>query len=126
MLHRLLLILAGQLCAGLLFAAPSQSGERVALVIGNSEYIDEQINDLPNSAQDAKDISRALPVLGFRVTSGTDLTRAEILTLVQNMQRSLNSDDVALFYFAGQAIKLGSENFLTPVDAYGTDEATIR
>lgn len=105
------------------------SGEVVAVgagVIGNSEYVSEQINDLPNSAQDAKDISRVLRTLGFRVTSGTDLTRTEILTLVQDVQRSLRPDDVTLFYFAGHAIQLGSENFLIPVDAYGTDEATIR
>jgi len=69
MLHRLLLILTG-----LVFAGSALSGERVALVIGNSEYIDEQIADLPNSAQDAKDISHMLHLLGFRVTSGTDLT----------------------------------------------------
>jgi hypothetical protein len=121
MLHRLLLIFTG-----LLFAGASFAGERVALVIGNSEYIDEQINDLPNSAQDAKDISRTLQALGFRVTSGIDVTRAEILTLVQDVQRSLQPDDVALFYFAGHAIQLGSENFLIPVDAYGSDEASIR
>lgn len=121
MLHRLLLILMG-----LVWASTALSGDRIALVIGNSEYINEQINDLPNSAQDAKDIAQTLRSLGFRVTSGTDLTRAEILMLVQQVQKSLKPEDVALFYFAGHAIQLGSENFLIPVDAYGTDEATIR
>ena len=121
MLHRMIFIVVGLLLAGASFAA-----DRVALVIGNSDYIDPQINDLPNSAQDAKDISRALQNLGFRVTTGIDVTRAQLLTLAQDVQRSLSPDDVALFYFAGHAIQLGSENFLIPVDAYGSDEETIR
>ncbi len=119
MLRRIFLVLAGLLCA-----SASYSGERVALVIGNSNY--EKITDLPNAAQDALDVSQKLTALGFRVSSGIDLTRSEILSLTQDVQKSLNPGDVALFYFAGHAIQLGSENFLIPVDAYGSDEETLR
>jgi len=121
MLRRLLFVLAGLLCA-----SASYSGERVALVIGNSDYRHEGIPDLPNAAQDALDITQKLKSLGFRVSSGIDLTRSEILSLTQDVQNALNVGDVALFYYAGHAVQLGSENFLIPVDANGSDEETLR
>lgn len=121
MLRRLFLVLVG-----LLYASASYSGERVALVIGNSDYRHEGIPDLPNAAQDALDMSQKLRSLGFRVSSGVDLTRSEILSLTQDVQNALKPGDVALFYYAGHAIQLGSENFLIPVDAYGSDQETLR
>lgn len=119
MLRLLICVLLTALSAGSTIA-----GEKVALVIGNSRY--EHVSYLPNASQDAEDLSRSLRNLGFRVVSGTDLTRTEILTLAQNMQKILKPDDVALFYFSGHAVQIGTENFLIPIDAFGDDEETIR
>ncbi|TLP69043.1 YARHG domain-containing protein [Parasedimentitalea maritima] len=114
------------LILALFIASASYATERVALVIGNSDYQHATVKDLPNAAQDARDVSQRLSSLGFRVHSGIDLTRSEILRLTQDVQKSLNAGDIALFYFAGHAIQLGAENFLIPVDAYGNDEETLR
>lgn len=100
------------------------ASEKVALVIGNSQY--KHVSVLPNAAQDAFDVAQVLDGLGFRVMQGTDLTRAEILRLAQKVRRSLGPDDIALFYFAGHAIQIGAENFIVPVDASGQDEQAIR
>ncbi|WP_420411732.1 caspase family protein [Roseibium sp.] len=100
------------------------SGEKVALVIGNSRY--EHVSQLPNAAQDATDIAQTLNRLGFRVLYGTDLSRSEILSLAQQTRKSLAPDDIALFYFAGHAVQIGAENFIIPVDAHGEDADTIK
>lgn len=107
-----------------LYIGTTFAGERVALVIGNSRY--EHVSYLPNAAQDAEELSRSLRGLGFRVLLGTDLSRSEILTLAQDMQKTLMPDDIAMFYFSGHAVQFGAENFLIPVDAFGRDEETIR
>ncbi len=100
------------------------AAEKVALVIGNSTY--EHVAHLPNAANDARDIATALEGIGFRVILGTDLARAEILTLTRDVRRRLAPQDIALFYFSGHAVQFGAENYLIPVDAFGSDEATIR
>ncbi len=110
--------------ACLLFCSPSHAGERVALVIGNSEY--EHVARLPNGARDAVDVADVLTGLGFRVISGADQTRAEILTLAREVKRTLKPDDIALFYFSGHAVQIGSENFIIPIDAHGSDLEKVK
>lgn len=90
---------------------------RVALVIGNSDY--EYVSYLPNAVNDARDVAHALKELGFDVIEGFDLTRSEVLRKAQEMQKRLQPDDVAIFYFSGHGVQIGSENFIIPVDANG-------
>jgi len=96
---------------------PAAAANRVALVIGNSNYA--QVPFLPNAVQDARDVAGALRQLGFEVHDGYDLTRAETLRLAADVTGKLGSDDVALFYFSGHGIQIGAENFIIPVDAAG-------
>jgi len=118
--HRLLAGLFGLMIC----ATAAGAGDRVALVIGNSNYAHVQY--LPNAARDARDVAGALRRIGFRVTLGIDLSQAEILELTQDVQRSLKPDDIGLFYFSGHAVQIGSENLLIPVDAFGSDVQSIR
>lgn len=96
---------------------PATAANRVALVIGNSNYA--QVPFLPNAVQDARDVAGALRQLGFEVHDGYDLTRSETLRLAADVTAKLGSDDVALFYFSGHGIQIGAENFIIPVDAAG-------
>ncbi|MCA0869684.1 caspase family protein [Seohaeicola saemankumensis] len=95
-------------------AAPALAG-RVALVMGNGDYIYEK--PLRNAANDARDMAERLRAMGFEVFEGIDLTRDQSLRLVQQFSRAMNVDDTALFYFAGHGIQLGSDNYILPVDA---------
>lgn len=97
---------------------------RVALVIGNSAY--QNVGALVNAERDATDISAALSDLGFRVISGYDLSRAQMLELAQNFQAQLHPGDVALFFFAGHGVQIGAENYIIPVDARGDTSDDIR
>ncbi len=98
--------------------------ERVALVIGNSAYAAAPF--LPNAAQDAKDVSRTLGELGFRVFEGIDLSRSEMLRLAESVTAVLTAQDIALFYFSGHGMQIGSENFIMPIDAIGGDELQLK
>lgn len=111
------------LVAALILSAPAAWAERVALVIGNSGY--QSVAALPNAATDARDVAARLAEIGFVVHSGTDLTRAATLALVDEFSQALQPDDLALFYYAGHGAQIGAENYLIPVDATAADEVSL-
>ena len=106
-------------CLGLLaiwLAAPAGwAGERVALVIGNSEY--EAVGSLDNPRNDALDISVALEGLGFDVLLGRDLTQAAMQQITRDFADAAQDADVALFYYAGHGFQVDGQNYLIPTDA---------
>jgi Caspase domain/YARHG domain/Bacterial SH3 domain len=110
------------------FAAILTSGPvwaaRKAFVVGNSKYL--HTTPLPNPANDARDLGGRLKALGYEVTLGLDVGRAEFLAKFQAFAQALTKDDVALVYFAGHGLQIGGENFLFPVDANIEREADAR
>lgn len=106
----------------LTFATPALAG-RVALVIGNADYA--SAGRLANAGNDAADMAARLTDLGFTVFAGQNLTRAQMLTLLDDYSGALNPDDLALFYYAGHGVQIGAENYIIPVDAAATDEVTL-
>ncbi len=97
--------------------------ERVALVIGNSDYVN--VPTLPNAANDAADMAARLTEMGFAVHSGENLNQAQTLALVEEFGKSLHPQDVALFFYSGHGVQIGTENYIIPVDADATDEPTL-
>ncbi|MGF1476803.1 MAG: SUMF1/EgtB/PvdO family nonheme iron enzyme [Geminicoccaceae bacterium] len=107
-----LLIASLSAAPGVAFAA---TGERVALVIGNSAY--RHVNPLPNPQNDASDIGRELEALGFDVEVGIDLGRRDMWQAIRRFARAIDDAEAALFYYAGHGIQKDQENYLIPVDA---------
>jgi len=89
--------------------------DRVALVMGNGNY--RHAKPLKNAVNDATDVATRLRSMGFTVYEGIDLPRRDALLLVQQVGQRLQYDDTVLFYFAGHATQLGSQNYIMPVDA---------
>ncbi len=92
------------------------SAERVALVIGNSEY---NTNPLINPENDAMDMAARLSELGYRVHGDGPLlqqTLREMQVAIRDFTRSLNPGDLAVFYFAGHGVEYKGTNYLVPVD----------
>jgi len=100
----------------------ASAGNRLALVIGNSEYV--YAPDLKNTANDARDIGNALQDLGFKVELGINLTKSGLLQKVRSITDRLQGSETILFYYAGHAIQVKGENYLAPVDMQITDEKT--
>ena len=69
--------------------APPPADQRVALVIGNSNY--QTAPKLANPGNDAQSVAQLLNSAGFEVTQATDLSRSEMVRAVQDF-----SDKVAI------------------------------
>ena len=100
-------------------AAQSQSTlnalPRVALIIGNTNYIE---SPLKNPGNDAKAIAGELQKVGFKTNLQLDTGRAQLAEAIQTFGADLaKSKGVGLFYYAGHGAQLGWRNYLIPVDA---------
>ncbi len=92
--------------------------QRVALVIGNSNY--QNAPDLANPGNDARSMAQLLNSAGFEVISATDLTQNDMLKVVQDFSAKVaarGQNTVAMVYYAGHGVQLAGENYLVPVDA---------
>jgi len=104
-------------------AAPPQTVERAALVIGNGAYAD---SPLRNPVNDARDMARALGELGFTVILRENATKQEMERAIADFGALLSPGAVALFYYAGHGMQVGGRNYLIPVDARIAAERTVR
>lgn len=97
---------------------PPPVAERVALVIGNSNY--RSFTDLPGARADARLVADALRRQGFTLLGGGpqyDLDWAETVQFMRVFEASMSEGGVAVFYHSGHAAQVAGENFLIPVDA---------
>ncbi|MCK2056108.1 caspase family protein [Methylobacterium sp. 37f] len=97
---------------------------RVALVIGNSNYVNFRPS-LPNPRNDAEDVSAALKEAGFEVFLGVDLTKRGMEDLLYGFARAAIGADAAVTYYAGHGLQYQGRNYLVPVDAKIEDEIDI-
>ncbi|MGE3627049.1 MAG: SUMF1/EgtB/PvdO family nonheme iron enzyme, partial [Hyphomicrobiales bacterium] len=104
------------------FVSPAVA-ERVALVIGNSDYV--HVPYLKNPRNDAAAVATVLERLGFKVVSGIDTTRAQMEQKVRDFALVSRGAEVALFYYAGHGLQVNGHNYLAPVDAKLDDEADL-
>jgi hypothetical protein len=107
-----------------LCATPALADKRVALVVGNSAYVN--VPRLANPANDAKLMAATLRALGFVLVGGSaqlDLDKAHFDSAVQNFGNQLPGADVALFYYAGHGMQVRGSNYLVPIGANPTKEA---
>jgi uncharacterized caspase-like protein len=89
---------------------------RVALVIGNSNY--QKFGQLPNPKRDAAAVAEALQRIGFRqVVVVEDQTRERMLTALRSFRDLADSAEWAVIYYAGHGIEIDGVNYVIPVDA---------
>lgn len=108
------------------YAAPALADKRVALIVGNSAYVN--IPRLENPRNDAKLIADTLRTLGFTLVGGNaqlDLDKEGLDRAVQEFGGQLQGADVALFYYAGHGVGIRGTNFLVPVSANPIREADV-
>jgi hypothetical protein len=92
------------------------TGDRIALVIGNSAY--KNVPALTNPARDADTIASALRSVGFKtVQLRSDLTREKLTDALQSFAAEADKADWAVVYFAGHGLEVNGTNYLIPVDA---------
>lgn len=101
---------------------------RLALVIGNSKYVNPD-EVLPGASNDASDITHALKKHHFLVRTETNLSRQEMMNAVQRFKESLaaaGSNSIGFFYYAGHggANNTNGDNLLLPANAKVKDIAS--
>ncbi len=89
--------------------------DRVALVIGNSQY--PLVGELRNPEHDAKDMAEALRKLNFKVTLKLNVDQEEMETAIIEFGERIKEESVSLFYYAGHGVQIGGENYLIPVQS---------
>lgn len=94
----------------LLFSCLSANANRLAILIGNSEY--EQIGRLDNPANDAKLISQKLQDIGFEVQLHQNLTEIDFNKIIKDLSKNSDKYDSTLIYYAGHAVQLDGVNYL--------------
>ena len=102
---------------------------RLALIIGNSNYT---FAPLRNPENDARDMATALRNLNFDVIEIIDGDKKTMRDAVRDFSDRLDKDGgVGLFYYAGHGIQVKGENFLVPVkhniqEEYEVQDEAIR
>jgi uncharacterized caspase-like protein len=119
------------LIAGLMMSAASPSsavGEarktvpasapRLALVIGNANYV--KLGKLGNPGRDARLMAEKLQQLGFEVTEVADRDLRGMTSDVEDFAGKIKArgpDTVSVLYYAGHGLESDSTNYLVPVSA---------
>lgn len=109
--------------AALLLPLPA-AAQKVALVIGNSDYA--SAGDLANPESDGALVARALREAGFDdVTVANDLDFSAFQATLRGFRDKARSADTALLYYAGHGIEGRGQNWLVPTDAALSREADL-
>jgi hypothetical protein len=103
------------LLLGAWFPLSTRADERVALVIGNSDY--KRAPLLSNPVNDAAAIAALLRGAGFRVELLRDAGINDTRRALREFTDLTRNADVAVLYFAGHGIEVDGENYFIPVDA---------
>ncbi len=107
-------VLAFVLCIAALLPRQAGAANKVAVVIGVSDYA--EIIDLDNAVPDARLIAGALDDVGFDVRFLAEPSVEEVEALVDGLE-DMGPDATFVFYFAGHGVQIMGENFLLLQDA---------
>ena len=94
--------------------------DRIALVIGNSNYLN--VSKLNNPKNDANDIELVLQKLQFNVTKLLDASLSEIQNAVNDFLQRLDEYAVGLLFYAGHGMQIDGKNYIVPVDCQICDK----
>jgi len=97
-------------------ATEVHADQRIALVIGNSDY--RNVSRLPNPTNDAEAIGALFRKAGFDVVNlRRDLDVSEMRRTIGDFADAARNADVAVVYYAGHGMEVNGVNYLIPVDA---------
>ena len=101
------------------------NGKRIALVIGNADYV---ISPLENPVNDSSLIARTLRKVGFEVLELENADQKSMKIAIKQFGKKLNDagkDAVGLFFFSGHGAQTNGTNYMIPVTAEISSEADL-
>ncbi|MEZ5923705.1 MAG: caspase family protein [Hyphomicrobiaceae bacterium] len=114
MRNRILAAIAAFCAASLWLAGPAAAAKRIALVVGNDDYVN--LTKLGKAVNDSRAVGQALEEIGFSVISAENTTRREMNRRMSELDSSIAPGDSVFFFFAGHGVAIGAENYLLPTD----------
>ena len=121
--RRLLRLLAGCLVTLACVGAHAASERRIALVIGNNNYL--FASSLENAIADARAMKRELEARGFVTVYRENATRRVMNDAVEEFLGKLSTDAIAMVYYSGHGVQIRSENYLIPTDLQADKESDV-
>ena len=103
-------------------ARADDSSDRLALVIGNAKYPDNE-SPLKEPINDARDVSDELKRDGFVVETGENLTGDGMRRALAKLYGRVKPGSVVLIFFSGFGVQSARQTYLLPVDAQIWTEA---
>jgi tetratricopeptide (TPR) repeat protein len=110
---------------GVFRVAQAGAGNRVALVIGNATYPDDN-KPLAQPVKDVRAVAAELKRAGFEVIVGEDLSKRRLQTALDNFKSKIKPGSAALFFFSGYGIQSGKQSYVIPVDAQIWTEGEVK
>ena len=102
----------------------ANGAKRVALVIGNRNYI--SVPPLRNARADAEAMANALEQIGFEVLLRKDLDDRGLRQAMREFKSRLDGGSEAVFYYAGHGVQLGAANYLLPINIASDSEEQVK
>ena len=99
-----------------LLTSQAFAAQKVALVIGNSQYQNVQ-DSLKNPVNDAKAIAERFKELGFDTEMLPNANLDTMLEAINRARSKVDTNGTLVFYYAGHGVQLDGKNYLVPVDA---------
>jgi hypothetical protein len=107
-----------------LFSSTVIAEPRLALVIGNSDYLDFP---LTNPVNDAVDMKEVLEKYKFTVLSPVlNGSRQAMEDAIRSFAEEITDRGIALFYYSGHGVEVGGKNYMLPVDHKFYDAADVK
>ena len=94
--------------------------QRVALVVGNNDYV--HLGKLKNPINDARLMKKVLAKRGFEVIFKENATKYEMIKLVQKFTKKLSRGGIGLYYFAGHGVNVDGSNYLVGTNSLMDDK----
>ena len=108
------------------WAAPTlktmKKENRVAIVVGNSDYDD---HELPSANSNARKMKKFLEKNGFYVYYGENLDKRNFIRLLRKFNKRLRPKDIGFFYYSGHSVQTKGKNYLLPLDHGILNESMI-
>jgi TPR repeat protein len=100
--------------ASLAFAQDSRDVQRIALLIGNSDY---KSAPLANPVNDARAMAGALAGLGFETIVRENVKTRELGSVYREFRSRIKPGAVALVFYAGHGVQVRGQNYFPSVDS---------
>ncbi len=98
----------------LLLTVTASAQKRLALVIGNSDYVSQ--SDLKNPVNDARLMKATFEKLGFKVHYHANATSTQMKEGIRKFHADLTPGCITAIFFSGHGAQVDDRNYILPVD----------